>query len=391
MNLFSDELRRNPYPAYDYLRTNSPLLRVPPPFNGWMIFDYESVKWALNDHESFSSRVPAPRWFIFSDPPVHSKLRALISRAFTPRTIANLEPRIRQLSAELLDSAMDCREIDLASEYSVPLPMKVLAGMIGIPPADWPRYKRWSDVILRLSYTRSGGEEAEVAFRDFSAVTEEMGAYLAEMIADRRGRARDDLLTRLMDAEVDGERLSQDEILGFFQLLVVAGQETTSDLINNAVLSLLENPDQLTRLRAAPELLAAAIEETLRFRSPLQWMLRAPRHDVQLHGQTIPAGALVLPMIGSANRDPRVFPNANRFDISRDPNPHVAFGHGIHFCLGAALSRLEASIALPDILTRFRSFELASSGPWEPRKALHVYGPSSLRIRFETGRRAAVS
>jgi cytochrome P450 len=151
-----------------------------------------------------------------------------------------------------------------------------------------------------------------------------MSAYVAEMISERRSTPRDDLLTRLIQAEVDSERLCHDEILGFFQLLVVAGQETTSDLINNAILCLLENPDQLSRLRAAPHLLPSAIEEALRYRSPIQWMMRTPRRDVELHGVAIPAGAFVLPVIGSANRDPRRFSNADGFDIARDPNPHLA-------------------------------------------------------------------
>jgi cytochrome P450 len=388
-NLFSDEMRRNPYPLYDQLRTSSPLLRVPPPFNAWMIFDYEGVKWALNDHDTFSSRVPAPQWFIFFDPPAHTKLRALISRAFTPRMVANLEPRIRELSCQLLDQTIERGEMDLAADFSVPLAMQVIAGMIGIPLADWTRYKRWSDVILSLSYARSGGEEAERATRDFTAITLEMDAYLADMIRERRNAPQDDLLTRLIEAEVDGERLSQKEILGFFQLLVVAGQETTTNLINNAVLCLLEHPDQLGRLRAAPELLPIAIEEVLRYRSPLQWMMRTPRRDVEVHGQVIPAGNLVLAMIGSANRDPRQFPKADRFDAGRDPNPHVAFGHGIHFCLGAALSRMESRIALSDLLERYKDFELASDQPWEPRKALHVLGPTRLPIRFEVDWRAA--
>jgi len=390
MNIFSDEVRRNPYPLYDHLRAASPVLRVPPPFNGWMLFDYESVQWALNDHETFSSRVPAPRnWFLFFDPPAHTKLRALISRAFTPRAIANLEPRIQQLSAELLDGAMDRGTIDIAADYAVPLPMKVIAGMIGIPPEEWVTYKRWSDTILRLSYSRSGAEDAERAKRDFTAVTGEMQAYLAELISTRRRDPQDDLLTRLMEAEVDGERLAAEEILGFFQMLVVGGQETTTDLIGNAVLSLLENPDQLARLRAEPNLLESAIEEVLRYRSPLQWIMRTPRRHTAVRGQEIPEGALVLPMIGSANRDPLQFAEPNRFDIGRQPNPHIAFGHGIHFCIGAALSRLEAKIALADILARFRSFELASAEPWEPRPALHVHGPASLPIRFQPNTRAA--
>ena len=390
MNLFSDDIRRNPYPLYDQLRASSPVLRVPPPFDAWMIFDYDGVKWVLNDHETFSSRVPAPQWFIFFDPPAHTKLRALISRAFTPKMIANLEPRIRELSRELLDQAVKRDEMDLAADFSVPLPMKVIAGMIGIPLADWARYKRWSDVILRLSYTRSGGEEAESALRDFTAVTAEMDAYLADMIHERRQAPQDDLLTRLIEAEVDGERLSPQEILGFFQLLVVGGQETTTNLINNAVLCLLEHPDQLARLRKAPELLPTAVEEVLRYRSPLQWMMRTPRRDIKVCGEQIPAGKLVLPVIGSANRDPRQFPQAAAFDISRDPNPHVAFGHGIHFCLGAALSRIEAKIALSDLLARFKNFELATDQPSEPRQALNVHGPTRLPIRFEADRGVAV-
>jgi cytochrome P450 len=196
-------------------------------------------------------------------------------------------------------------------------------------------------------------------------------------------------LTRLVEAEVDGERLTQQDILGFFQLLLLAGSETTTNLINNALLCLVENPEQLARLRAEPELLPTAIEEVLRYRSPLQWMFRQTRRDIEMHGQTIPAGKLVLAMIGSANHDPQQFRESSRFDITRDPNPHIAFGHGIHFCLGAALARLESRIALSDLLKRVKGFELASDEPWEPRKGLHVHGPTRLPIRFEPGRAVA--
>ncbi len=390
MKLFSDEMRRNPYPVYDQLRSSSPVFHVPPPFDAWLIFDYEGVKRALNDHDAFSSRVPAPRnWFIFFDPPQHTKLRALISRAFTPRVVANLEPRIRELARQLLDQTIERGEMDLAADFSVPLPMKVIAEMIGIPAADWPRFKCWNDGILKLSYASSGGEVAVAAVSEFDAVTAEMNIYLTDMIAQRRAAPKDDLLTRLVEAEVDSEQLTQEEILGFFQLLVVAGQETTTNLNNNAILCLIENPDQLARLRAAPDLLPTAIEEVLRYRSPLQWMMRTPRRDVEVHGQVIPAGQLVLPMIGSANRDPRQFRDAGRFDIARDPNPHIAFGHGIHSCLGAPLARLEARMALSHLLERVKGFALASTEPWEPRQALHVHGPARLPIRFEPDRRAA--
>jgi cytochrome P450 len=357
---------------------------APPPFDGWLLFDYESVKWALTDHQVFSSRVPAPRhWFIFFDPPAHSKLRGLISCAFTPRSVANLEPNITELSRRLLDQATERGEMDVALDFSIPLPMKVIASMIGIPAADWSRFTRWSDSMLKLSYARSGGDEAQEAGREFTAVSAEMNEYLGAMIAQRRAAPEDDLLTRLIEAEVDGERLSQEEILGLFQLLLIGGQETTTNLINNAILCFLENPDQLARLRAAPDLMRSAIEEVLRYRSPLQWVMRTPRRDITVHGQTIAAGKLVLPVIGSANRDPKLFKDANRFDITRDPNPHIAFGHGIHSCLGAALARMEARIALSHFLARVTNFELASKEPWVPRRALHVHGPTRLPIRFE--------
>ena len=390
-DLFSDAVRRNPYPVYEQMRRESPVHYVPPPFDGWMIFGYQEVKRALNDQETFSSKVPAPpHWFIFSDPPSHTRLRALISQAFTPRTVSNLEPRIREISRRLLDEMAGRTEIDLAAEYSIPLPMMVISETIGIPPAEWPRFKRWSDGILKLSYTRSGGEEAAAGLRDFRAATAEMSDYLSEMIAQRKAAPRDDLLTRLMEAEVDGERLSQEELLGFFQLLMVAGQETTTNLLNNAMLCLMENPAELARLKNRMELLPSAIEEVLRYRSPLQWMMRTPRRDVEVLGRTIPAGKLVLPMIGSANHDPQYFPDPERFDIARDPNPHIAFGHGIHFCLGAPLSRLEARIALPDLLERLKEFEYGGDGPWQPRQALHVHGPTHLPIRCQWGATAGV-
>ncbi|MCI0704574.1 MAG: cytochrome P450 [Planctomycetia bacterium] len=394
MDLFSDDMRRNPYPVYDQMRSASPVFHLPP-FDLWMIFDFEGVKRALVDHDAFSSDLSnAPgqgnpgEWFIFFDPPRHTKLRALISKAFTPRVVANLEPRIRELSRQLLDEVIERGEMDLAADFAVPLPMRVIAEMLGVPAADWPRYKRWSDVILKLANTFSRDEETARTFDEYGAVTAEMSAFLPDLIAQRRSAHQDDLLTRLVEAEVDGERLTQREILGFVQLLLVGGQETTANLINNAILCFLENPTQLARLRTAPNLLPSAIEEVLRYRSPLQWMPRVARVDVEMHGQVIPARKVVLPMIGSANRDPKQFRDAGRFDITRDPNPHIAFGHGIHACLGAPLARLEARIALADFLERIQGVKLASNEPWEPRKALQVHGPSRLPIRFTPSRRA---
>ena len=384
MDIFSDDVRRNPYAVYAQMRNHSPVLYVPPPFDGWLVFDYQGARRVLSDHAMFSSCVPAPRnWFIFYDPPSHTKMRALISRAFTPNIVADLEPSIRELSRSLLDQVIERGRMDMALDYAVPLPMKVIARLIGIPVSDWTRFKTWSDTILRLSYARSGGEEAQKSTRDFTQVTAEMSSYLQEMTEERRSRPRHDLLSRLMEAEVDGQRLGHDEILGFFQLLVIAGQETTANLINNAVLCLTENPAQLALLQNEPERLAGAVEEVLRFRSPLQWVMRTPRQEVEIHGQVIAKGKIIMPMIGSANRDAKQFQNAEQFDIRRDPNPHLAFGHGIHACLGAALARLETRIALGDLLGRLKNLEVECGSDWQPRKALHVHGPASLPVRFQ--------
>jgi cytochrome P450 len=382
MNFFSEDVRRNPYPLYEQVRKVSPVLREPQT-GLWMLFDYESVKRALSDHETFSSRCSQLDWMNFHDPPRHTKLRALVSQAFTPRSIANLEPRIRELTLQLLEPFTGRGEMDLAADFAVALPILVIAEMLGIPTTDREQFKRWNEVILNLSYTVGRRDEmATRAQAEFVAITGEMDAYLAGLLAERRSAPRDDLLTRLLQAELDGQRLTHQEIFGFFQLLLLAGSETTANLINNAILCFIENPDQLARLKSAPELLSSAIEEVLRYRSPLQWMLRVTTKAVELHGQSIPPGGVVLPIMGSANRDPAQFRDANQFDIARTPNPHVAFGHGLHFCLGAALSRTEARIALPILLERLKDVRLASAEPWEPRKGLHVHGPARLPIVF---------
>ncbi len=390
-DLLSDELRRDPFRVYDELRERSPVLRDPRT-GAWMIFDHEGVKRALHDHDAFSSAVTpstgrAPDWLVFSDPPRHTKLRAILARAFTPQSIAGLEPRVRELSGELLDGALSRGEVDLVAEYAGPLPTLVIAEMIGIPLGDRPRFLRWSEAIMNLAQVVAGGAVAAAAVSEHAAVRGEMEAYVGDLIAARRRAPGDDLLTRLVEAEVDGERLTDDEILGFFQLLLAAGIETTTNLIGNGVLCLLESPGELARVEAAPELWPAAIEEILRYRSPVQMMFRQARRDVGLRGGTIPAGAFVLAMIGAANRDPGQFRDPGRFDVARTPNPHLAFGHGVHFCIGAPLARLEARVALPDLLARARGLALATDAPWEPRRALHVHGPRRLPVRF-TPRRA---
>jgi cytochrome P450 len=395
IDYFSAEMRRNPFPFYDRYRAASPVLYLEP-YDFWMIFDYDGVKRTLEDHATFSSSAVSPgssgqplNWLIFKNPPRHARLRALVACAFTPRVVANLEERIRQISQELLNENLARGEMDLAADYSVPLPLMVIAELLGIPPRDRPQFKRWSDAILNLAETVIDSKESAPAAQEYGITTAEMDSYLKEVLRDRHQSPQEDLLSKLAQAEVEGEKLTHAEILGFFQLLLLAGSETTINLINNAVLCLLEHPDQFARLRQHQELLPTAIEEVLRYRSPLQAVFRQTRCTVEIHGQPIPAGKLVLPLIGSANRDPYHFEDAHCFNISREPNPHIAFGHGIHFCLGAALSRLEARIALVDILTRMPNIELASDEPWEPRKAFHVHGPTRLPIRFKpTGKQS---
>jgi cytochrome P450 len=384
LDFLSPEVRRNPFPLYSRARAASPLLHDAR--SGlWLAFDYSGVKQILGDSRSFSSQVTqglTAKWLVFQDEPRHAKLRALVTRAFTPASLALLEAWIRELSASLLEAVLERGEMDLVGEYAVPLPMRVIAHLIGVPTDDWTEFRRWSDVILDLSQTIPAGGRAREAEDAFRAVSAEMAEYLSRLANERTRRPREDLLTRLLHSEIDGDRLAFDEILAFLQLLLVAGHETTTNLIANAVLCLLEHPAQMDDLRKDPALLDSAIEEVLRFRSPVQWMMRVTTRTVDMHGQAVPAGAVVLPVIGSANRDGSAFPEPDRFDIRRSPNPHIAFGHGIHFCIGAALSRMEARIALPDLLTRLSALETDNLSLWEPRQPLHVHGPARLLVRF---------
>jgi cytochrome P450 len=386
IDLTSEEARRNPFPLYGRLRANAPVLRDPAS-GMWLLLDFENVKRSLQDHDLFSSAVCDPaaavsRWLTFSDPPRHGRLRALVSKAFTPRVVDDLETGIRRLSRGLLVPVLANGRMDLMLDYAVPLPLCVIAEMLGVPTADWRRLREWSDVMMGLIHTLSPGPRGAAAIEAFHAVHQEMNNYVAALAAERRSRPQADLLTRLVQAEVDGERLSQDELVGFFQLLLLAGHETTTNLIGNAVLSLIEHPDQLARLRSERSLINGAIEEVLRYRSPVQVAFRMTRRDVEMAGQTIPAASLVLAVIGSANRDARQFANADRFDITRQPNAHIAFGHGIHSCIGAPLARLEARVALEDLLA-LPGLRKTDDQPWPPREAFHVHGPAQLMVDFE--------
>jgi cytochrome P450 len=387
MNLFDDDMRRDPYPIYERLRATSPVFHFGPA-DLWMVFDYAGAKRALHDHERFSSAVGASRginfeWLLFMDPPRHTKLRAIISRAFTSRSIASLEPTIRELATKLVSEVIAHRDVDLEAQLAAPLPMMVIAELLGLPINDWPKLVGWSQAIMNLAVTIMGSAaEAERASAEFYRADGEMQQYVGELVAERRATPKDDLLTRLVTVEVDGAQLTEHELVRFFELLLAAGTETTTNLIDNAVICLADHPSELARVLENPALVPSMIEEVLRFRSPGQAMFRATNRDVELCGVTIPAGKMVLPILGAANRDPSVFPEPSRFDITRDPNPHLAFGHGIHYCLGAPLSRLEARVVLEELLPKIRSIEYTQSSRWTPRKPFHVHGPASLPVRL---------
>jgi cytochrome P450 len=382
LELFGDDMRREPYPLYDQLRARSPL-HVPGP-NLWLVMDYEGCRRALHDTEAFTSSVGGQfEWLLFMDPPRHTRLRAIISKALTPRQVAGLEPHVREIVRELLASTGD--QLDLEAELAAPLPIRVIGELLGLPRIDRTELERWGHAIMGLAATVIGSPEAAIAAGDaFRAADAEMQRYLADIVAAKRARPADDLLTRLVTSD---ERLDPEELLRFFQLLLAAGTETTTNLIDNAMVCLLDHPAELARLRADPALLPSMLEEVLRFRCPAQAMFRGTRRPVELNNRTIPEGQLVLVLIGAANRDPAHIVEPARFDIARSPNPHIGFGHGIHFCLGAALARLEARVAYEEMLARWSDIAYARAEPWTPRAPFHIHGPASLPLRVSVARR----
>ena len=324
-----------------------------------MALKYDECVSMLRDHATWASfggqQAPdaPPPSMLSSDPPRHTRLRSLVSQAFTPRMVEQLEPRIREIAAELLQPAIEAGECDLVEALSYPLPVIVIAEILGVPPEDRNSFKEWSDEVVASLGTGINGESRAVR----QDIFEVMRDYLMAMVEERRNSPRNDLISGLVQAEMDGEKLTFDELLQMLILLLVAGNETTTNLIGNAALEFMAHPDEFARVRAEPGLIPSAIEEVLRFNSPVQATVRRPTRDVELSGKPIAKGTPVLVWLAAANRDPAQFAEPLRFDVTRWPNRHIAFGMGIHFCLGAPLARLEAKVAIEELLLRVRGFE----------------------------------
>ncbi|ORT47965.1 cytochrome P450, partial [Frankia sp. KB5] len=327
----------------------------------WHVFRHRDVERILAEPGTFSSdfssfmpsQEDVDRFLkgnlLRKDPPQHRKLRTLVSKAFTPGVVARLAPRVEIITDELLDAMAGAEQIELISDLAYLLPVTVIAELLGIPRDDRPMFGRWADSLVAPE-SQTSFIPNEDRTKSMAIVMREMNAYCLEYIRHRRARPSDDLASRLVAAEVDGQRLDDEEIIGFVGLLLLAGHITTTALLSNVVLCLDEYPEAAAALRADTGGLPGALEEVLRFRAPLAPSMRRTTADVQIGEHTIPAGKIVLAWLASANRDERQFSEPDRFDIRRTPNAHLSFGHGIHFCLGAPLARLEVRIAVEKML-----------------------------------------
>jgi cytochrome P450 len=372
----------NPFPWYQQMRTTQPVC-YDKENEWWQVFDYENTQRILNDPATFSSEVAqrtmseeerkrATEPSILSmDPPRHRQLRSLVTQVFTPRTVTKLAPRISAIINEHLDAVAEQGHMDVIADLAYPLPVIVIAEMLGVPGEDRGIFKHWSDRIVsanRAEALNAGNE---------------LRKYLQQITALRRAKPEDDLISALIAAQIDGQHLTEGELLSFYLLLLVAGNETTTNLIGNAFICFDEQPGVFDQLRADPSLIPGALEEVLRYRSPVQRVMRIVTSDTTLGGQHIKAGDIVLPWTGSANRDPAQFPNPDVFDIRRTPNRHVGFGHGIHFCVGAPLSRIEGKIAFEIILQRFQQIRIDHTTPLERiQAAAAFFGVQRLPVTF---------
>ncbi|MBT2582890.1 cytochrome P450 [Planococcus sp. ISL-109] len=373
--LFSPEFTKNPYPAYARLREEDPVhqARFPDGQKGWLVTRYTDAEAVLKDprfikdfSKLFGGSMDQMSVFtqnmLFSDPPDHKRLRALAQKAFTPKMIEGIRPRIQDITDELLEQIDGKAKVNLIDEFAFPLPIIVICEILGVPSEDRDKFRMWSNSLIE-------GTSGEAGVSVYEHMNEFI-RYLGEWFAKVREQPGDDLISRLIEAEESGERMTEKELYGLVSLLIIAGHETTVNLIGNTVLALLEHPEHQHLLREHPEKIAQAIEESLRFNGPVEFSTsRWAAEDMEFGGKTIHRGDLVVVALNAANHDPEQFDNPELFDILREKSPHLAFGKGIHFCLGAPLARLEAQIAIDGLLQRFPGMTLAveeSELEWRP-------------------------
>ncbi|MGH7964276.1 MAG: cytochrome P450 [Candidatus Binatia bacterium] len=380
-NPFLPDVQYNPFPYYAYLRQHAPVYQVPG-VGFWAISRYDDVLSVLKNHQLFSSGgfvsavagesnpwPPQAPAMLEIDPPDHTRLRKLANRAFTPRRVASLERHVREVTRQLLGQIPTHGVFDLVQELSAPLPTIVIAELLGVPPQQRHDFKRWTEDTVKSTTGAALTPEDRAQIRQSMA---EFRAYFLSALEGYRQEPGDNLLSDLVRAEEEQQRLTGEEILSLAILLLIAGSETTTNLIGHAMLALLNQPQDLAKVRANPALIPNMLEETLRYDGPIQLFPRQTMQEVELAGTVIPAGSMVLALIGSANRDEGKFPEPDRFDITRNTEGHVGFGFGVHFCLGAQLARLEGRVVVEEILRRFSHIE---------RKEEHVTRVESLLFR----------
>jgi cytochrome P450 len=373
----------DPYPLYHRLRSESPVY-WDEQSGAWIVTRYADVAAMLRDPR-FVAQKPmftepeiaalqqiTERWMVLRDPPAHTRLRRLVNNAFTPRIVENLRPHIEQLVGDMLERVQTAGSMELIQDLAFPLPVWVIAHMLGVPPDRHEDFKRWSEALANLS--EPPGVASFEALLETNEAMVEFADYFRALVDDKRRAPSEDLLSALIAAEEQGERLSLDDVIANAVLLLFAGHETTVNLIANGVYSLLRHPDQLALLRQNPDEIKSAVEECMRFESPIQTTSRQLGEDLTWGSHTMREGEIVLLVLGAANRDPEQFRDPDRFDITRTDNRHLAFGAGVHFCVGAPLSRLEAQIAIPMLLRRMPHLRIAE-GPlvwrrWESWRGL---------------------
>jgi len=377
----------DPYPAYDRIRETGRVLWVEE-LGRWLVTGHREALAVLchsrasSDRRRYEAASPGngeaggyrPSGLPFVDPPDHTRLRALVQQAFTPRAVEQLRPEVERLTDELLAAAGERGEADLIADFAGPLPAIVLAELLGIPSGDQELFRSWAMKVIETIDPVSH----RVLPGDGDRARADMTDYLAQVIAERRRRPADDLISGMVHAEESGQRLSGDELLEMCLLLAIVGLETTTNLIGNGMSALLSHPAELQRLQAEPGLTRTAVEELLRYDAPVQLAGRVAVDDIELDGGTLRPGQVVGLVLGAANRDPDAFPDPDRLDLTRTPNHHLAFGRGIHFCLGAPLARLEGPIAIAALVTRFPNVRPA--GEAKRRQNVHVRGFESLPV-----------